>query len=152
MHAFGKITLFFCAGAIMVRHHRKYVSQVVGLGWKDPWVFGAFAVGAASVTGLPPTGGSWSKLYLAWGALEAGQGVFVAVLMISSLLNVIYLFDIVGKAFFVPAPEDDHDDHHAPDPISRWTVVPPVLTAAGCLVLFGFGGWLVDLLGTVEGL
>ena len=32
MHAFGKITLFFCAGAIFVATGKKYLSEMVGIG------------------------------------------------------------------------------------------------------------------------
>jgi len=36
MHAFGKITLFFCAGAILVGAHKDSVSQMDGLGRRMP--------------------------------------------------------------------------------------------------------------------
>ncbi|RPG02937.1 MAG: monovalent cation/H+ antiporter subunit D family protein, partial [Rhodospirillaceae bacterium TMED63] len=68
MHAFGKITLFFCAGAIMVASHKTEISQMRGLGWRMPFTFAAFLLGALSVIGLPPLGGSWSKWYIALGA------------------------------------------------------------------------------------
>ncbi len=42
MHAFGKITLFFCAGAIFVATGKKYISQMKGLGRQMPVTFGAF--------------------------------------------------------------------------------------------------------------
>ena len=87
MHAFGKITLFFCAGAIMVASHKTEISQMRGLGWRMPLTFAAFLIGALSVIGLPPLGGSWSKWYIALGAADAEQIIFIAVLMISSLLN-----------------------------------------------------------------
>ena len=57
MHAFGKITLFFCAGAIYVAAHKKYVSELVGVGRVMPFTMGAFAIGSLSVIGLPVTGG-----------------------------------------------------------------------------------------------
>jgi multicomponent Na+:H+ antiporter subunit D len=61
MHAFGKITLFFCAGAIFVATGKKYISQMSGLGKKMPFTFAAFFVGALGVIGLPPTGGFYCK-------------------------------------------------------------------------------------------
>ncbi|MCG8637897.1 MAG: monovalent cation/H+ antiporter subunit D family protein, partial [Desulfobacterales bacterium] len=57
MHAFGKITLFFCAGAIFVATGKKYISQMKGLGKKMPITFAAFFIGALGVIGLPPSGG-----------------------------------------------------------------------------------------------
>ncbi|MDA7526060.1 proton-conducting transporter membrane subunit, partial [Verrucomicrobiales bacterium] len=79
MHAFGKITLFFCAGAIYVASGKKYISQLSGLGRAMPWTMGAFAIGAMSVIGLPLTGGLLSKIYMIWGAADAQQLAFLAV-------------------------------------------------------------------------
>ena len=102
MHAFGKITLFFCAGAIYVAAHKTEVSDMRGIGRTMPVTIFAFLIGSLSVIGLPPLGGSWSKWYLALGAADAQQLVFVAVLMISSLLNVAYLMPVVVRGFFPP--------------------------------------------------
>ena len=55
MHAFGKITLFFCAGAIMVASHKTEISQMKGLGRKMPITFACFLIGALSIIGLPPS-------------------------------------------------------------------------------------------------
>ena len=73
MHALGKITLFFVAGAVYVVAHKTEVSQLDGLGRKMPITFGAFCIASFSIIGLPPFGGAWSKWYLVTGALEAGQ-------------------------------------------------------------------------------
>ena len=42
-HAFGKITLFFAAGAIYTAAHKTEVSQLDGIGRRMPWTMGAFA-------------------------------------------------------------------------------------------------------------
>ena len=135
MHAFGKITLFFCAGAIMVAAHKTEISDMAGIGKTMPVTMFAFFVGSLSVIGLPPLGGSWSKWYLALGAADADRIIFVAVLLISSLLNVAYLMPIVARAFFVApsrAPSNPSGVREAP----AFCVVPLCLTALGCLVLF----------------
>ena len=76
------------------------VSQLDGLGKAIPFTFFAFFIGACSVIGLPPLGGMWSKYYLSLAAVDTGQLVFIAALMISSLLNVWYLLPIVARGFF----------------------------------------------------
>jgi len=111
MHAFGKITLFFCAGAIMVASHKTEISQMRGLGRKMPITFICFLIGTLSIIGLPPLGGMWSKWFLALGAAETEQVIFVAVLMISSLLNIAYLVPIVIRGFFSDPIDDGHHDH-----------------------------------------
>ena len=140
MHAFGKITLFFCAGAIMVATHRTEVSQLGGLGRKMPVTFAAFFIGALSIVGLPPTGGSWSKWFLGVGTLEAGQVGLLAVLMVSSLLSLAYLMEIPLKGFFGKADEtpehhgdSDHGDHHG---APKWSLAAIVTTAVACVLLF----------------
>ena len=157
MHAMGKITLFFCAGAIYTATHKTEVSQMDGLGRAMPFTFGAFLIGALSIIGLPPLGGAWGKWYLMLGAAEADQLIMVAVLMISSLLNVAYLIPIVARGFFLPANEPrpaSAGAAAAPAPSGireapMFCVVPLCLTAAGCLALFFFADPLYRLLAPI---
>jgi multicomponent Na+:H+ antiporter subunit D len=135
-HALLKITLFFCAGAIYVTAHLDRVSQLDGIGRRMPVTMGAFAVASIGLAGLPPLGGFWSKLFLVRGAVEAGAVVPAAVLLLSSVLTVAYLFPIVYRAFFVAPTGADHGE--AP----RSMAAPIALTAVGSLLL-GAG----DLLG-----
>ena len=100
MHAFAKITLFFAAGAILVVTHKTEISQMHGLGRAMPITFTAFTLASLSIIGLPPSGGMWSKWYLALGAVQTEQWILLAVLMISSLLNIFYLLPIAIRGFF----------------------------------------------------
>ena len=161
MHAFGKITLFFCAGAIYVAAHKTEISDMDGIGRTMPITMTAFFIGSLSVIGLPPFGGAWSKWFLALGALEADKAIFVAVLMISSLLNVAYLMPIVARAFFVApsetGPSDDDEgalqgtvlEANGGSSIKEaptFCLVALCATAAGCLALFFFADELYQLL------
>ena len=136
MHAFGKITLFFCAGAIFVATGKKYISEMVGIGRRMPVTMTAFLIGSLSVIGLPPTGGFISKWFLVLGTLEADQFVMLVVLLGSSLLNGAYFLPVVYRAFFCTPEESLFEDkvHEAP----LWCVVPLVLTATCSIVLFFF--------------
>ena len=144
-HAFGKITLFMCAGAIYVATHKTEISQMRGLGRAMPFTFIAFGVGALSIIGLPPLGGSWSKWALMVGAADANQQIMIAVLMLSSVLNVAYLLPIFARGFF-----DGPATNSAKNTDLGWRerlseapvlcVAPPVITAIGCLVLFFYAG------------
>ena len=149
MHAMGKITLFFCAGAIMVGAHKTEISEMDGLGRRMPFTFGAFLLGSLSIIGLPPMGGSWSKWYLILGTVEAGQLAMMLVLMASSLLSIVYLMPVVVKAFFRPPPEDDGHGDHPGNSIHEapfLCVLPPVLTGIGCVVLFFYAENIYQLL------
>ncbi|MCE2517959.1 MAG: monovalent cation/H+ antiporter subunit D family protein [Alphaproteobacteria bacterium] len=136
MHASAKITLFFCAGAIYVNAHLNKVSQIDGLGPRMPLVFIAYFLGALSIIGVPPLGGSWSKFLLMAGAVDAGLPIIVAVLAVSSLLNVYYLLEPVFRAFFRPTNTEIKVDRHL------LTILPPVITAGISIALF----FAVDLL------
>jgi multicomponent Na+:H+ antiporter subunit D len=151
MHAFGKITLFFCAGAILVGAHKTEISDMDGLGRRMPFTYCAFLLGSLSVIGLPPMGGSWSKWYLMLGTVEAGQLTMMVILMASSLLSIAYLMPVVVRGFFRSPPGEDHGN---PDGGGRLEireapplcVVPPVLTGIGCVVLFFYADDVWNLL------
>ena len=133
MHAFGKITLFLCAGAIYVASHKKYISQMDGLGRQMPITFGAFFLGALSIIGLPPLGGFISKWNLVIGAVEADQLPILFILLTSSLLNAAYFLPIIYRAFFAkPAEGVATEIKEAP----VFCLVPLCITAAGSVVLF----------------
>ena len=108
VHAFGKITLFFCAGAIYVTTHKTKVSELDGIGKKMPFTMSAFTLATISMIGIPPLGGFLSKWYLAIGALEAGQTAIIVVLAVSTILNAGYFLPIVYIAFFKDTNKDSH--------------------------------------------
>ncbi len=142
MHAFGKITLFFCAGAIYVASKKKYISQMDGLGRRMPITYLAFFLGSLSIIGMPPLGGFISKWNLLIGAVESQQMVLILVLVISSLLNAAYFFPIVYRGFFRPATDGDGDGFkEAP----LFCVIPLAVTALVSLALFFFPGTLLEL-------
>jgi len=134
MHAFGKITLFFCAGAIFVATGKKNISQMVGIGKRMPVTMIAFFIGSLSVIGLPPCGGFISKWYLVLGTLEADQTAMLIVLLVSSLLNAAYFLPIVYRAFFCTPEEAMFDNKIDEAPI--WCVAPLAVTALCSIVLF----------------
>ncbi len=148
MHAVGKITLFFCAGAIYTAAHKTEVSELDGLGRVMPITFAAFTIGAISTIGLPPFGGAWSKWFLALGALDAGQLAIVVVLMISSLLNIAYLLPIPFRAFFSKPPKDGKSEAIKEAPLP--CLIALGATAVGCFLLFLFPDTIFDLIKSIE--
>jgi len=104
-HAFMKLTLFFCAGAIHVETHTDDISEMAGIGRRMPVTMAAFAVASLGMAGLPLVAGFVSKWYLLIGSIDAGTAVFAGVLFVSGLLNIGYFWPIVYQAFF-QTPED----------------------------------------------
>ena len=148
MHAFGKITLFFCAGAIYTAAHKTLVSELDGIGRRMPLTMGAFVIGSLSIIGLPPMGGAWSKWHLMLGAADAEQYLFIGVWALSSLLSAAYLMPIIARAFF-QEPTDGHADgiHEAP----VMSLIAIGIAAIGTFVLFFFAGDIAAFLAPLAG-
>lgn len=142
-HAFSKITLFFCAGAIYVATHKKNISELGGLGRAMPWTFGAFALASLSMIGAPPVAGFVTKWYLLNGAWDAHAAGIIAVLLASTLLNAAYFAPVIYQGFFGRASQADlgHKFSEAPAVI----VVPLVVTALISVAIGLYPGFFMSL-------
>lgn len=135
-HAFAKITLFFCAGAVYVATHKKCISEMSGLGRTMPITFAAFGVASLSMIGAPPVAGFVTKWKLLTGAMEMpthATGILL-VLLASTLLNVAYFAPVTFKAFFGKRPEGEAETGMREAPLA---MVVPILIAAAVSVLLG---------------
>jgi len=144
-HGFSKITLFFCAGAIYVAHHKKKISDMAGIGYAMPFTMGAFALASLSMIGAPPVAGFVTKWYLLNGALEISNIPILVVLMASTILNAGYFVPITIRAFFEGRKErwSSKDIQEAP----LTMVIPLVLAALISLALGMFPGFFTALIG-----
>ena len=142
VHAFSKITLFFCAGAIYVASHKTLVSELNGIAKKMPYTMTAFAIGALSMIGVPPVAGFISKWYLLLGTLEADQMLFLFVLLTSTMLNAAYFLPILNAAFFKDLPPGETAERQeAPLP----AVIALCVTATGAVMMFFAPSVFLDL-------
>jgi multicomponent Na+:H+ antiporter subunit D len=135
-HAFAKITLFFCAGAILVATQKTRISEMHGLGRRMPITMGAFFIASLSIIGLPPLGGFWSKWFLALGTLDTQQYLMLGVLLAGSMLNVAYLLPIPMRAFFSREQGNPGDSGLQEAPPA--CVAALLVTTAACVALFFF--------------
>ncbi|MBU1745232.1 MAG: monovalent cation/H+ antiporter subunit D family protein, partial [Proteobacteria bacterium] len=130
-HATMKITLFFCAGAIYVRHHKEKISELDGIGRAMPWTMGAFTVAAIGLAGIPPVNGFISKWQLGLGSLQAGEALPLAILVLSGILNAGYFAPIISRAFFkTPTVPYEHGE-------ASYAMVIPLLITALLSILLG---------------
>lgn len=135
-HAVGKITLFFCAGAVFVATGKRNISEMSGIGKQMPITMLAFFLGSLSVIGLPPSGGFVSKWYLILGTLDAGRLAMLVVLLLSSLLTAAYLLPVVYSAFFGVNTSASYDAGESIKEAPFWCTVPLALTASASVLLF----------------
>jgi multicomponent Na+:H+ antiporter subunit D len=130
-HAFMKIVLFFCAGAIHVTAHKDNISEMKGIGRKMPLTMAAFAISSFGIAGLPPLVGFLSKWNLALGAIEGGQAIFIAILIASALLSATYLIPVAQMAFFTRKEEFNKFGE------TRLDMLIPILLCVGIVLVLG---------------
>ena len=144
-HAFMKITLFMCAGAIFVTTHRKNISEMIGIGRQMPVTMTCFTLASLAVAGFPFFVGFTSKANIIMGAISMGQPFFVATLIVSALLALTYLMPVVLMAF-------KRDFYNSQFPVKKEASLPmliPIMITAACSLILGvmpnFGLHLYDL-------
>ena len=140
-HAFGKITLFFAAGAIYVAARKTEIHQLRGIGLRMPVTMTAFTIGALSMIGVPPTGGFVSKWYILAGAFQDDNYVAIATIILSTVLNAAYFLPIIYMAWFAKEDADTSPHGEAPWPAVAALAVTALLTIG----FFLFNGPVLDL-------
>jgi len=105
-HALTKGGLFLAMGCVAWRLGSVKLDDMRGLGKRMPVTMFAFVLGGLSLIGVPATAGFISKWYLIRAALEAGWWPVAALLLLSSLLAVIYIWRVVEVAYFQSPPEN----------------------------------------------
>jgi multicomponent Na+:H+ antiporter subunit D len=107
-HALAKGALFLAVASFATVAASLRLQDLGGIARRMPWTFGAFVIAGLSLIGIPGTAGFISKWYLISAAMQLGPGglVLVAIILISSLMAVVYIWRIVEVMWFgEPAAE-----------------------------------------------
>jgi multicomponent Na+:H+ antiporter subunit D len=133
--------LFSVAGLVMYKNRGHRIDDFKGIFRKMPITAVVFTVGALAVIGVPPTCGFFSKWYLLLGGINAGQWVFVAALLVSTLINVALFFRIFDKGLYVHTQQNEPHDTGTGD-ASHFREVPlsmlmPAVVLALTILLVG---------------
>lgn len=150
-HAFMKSGLFYTSGALKYKYGIHETTQL-GQIYKDmPATSLTMSVCALSMIGLPPFAGFFSKWYLAIGAIKNGQYLFVAVLILSSLLSAIYFFRILEKLFMdkKTAVKTQNYTSSRTFPELPWQMIIPMIVSVCAIILLGlFNSYIIgDVVG-----
>jgi NADH-quinone oxidoreductase subunit L len=148
-HAAFKALLFLAAGAVIHAVGSNLISVTGGLRRSMPATFAATTIGLASLAGLPPFAGFWSKEAILAAAMDEGTGtgwlVYVAGAATVALTG--WYATSLWLQVFLGRPRSPAADHaHEPGPAMRY----PVLLLAVPAALLGFAGLdsgFVDRLG-----
>jgi len=109
-HGLMKGGMFLVVACVVARIGSSRTEDWAGIGRRMPWTMAAFVVGGLSLIGVPGTVGFVSKWYLVLGALDAGWNFAAALILVSSLLAVVYVWRIVEIAWFRSPPRSTSDD------------------------------------------
>ncbi len=130
-HAIMKCALFLALGCVMYSVGSVKLSDMHGIAKKMPWTMGAFVVGGLSLIGVPLTVGFVSKWYLINAAMEADMMPVAALILLSSLLALVYVWRVIEVAYF-RAPKTESNIKEAP-----LSMLIPLWMMAGASIYFG---------------
>jgi len=102
-HASAKAAMFMAAGLIykVLGHDR--IADLRGVAGVLPMTIVAFALGGASLIGLPPSGGFFAKWLLLSAAIATAQWWWALAMLAGGLLTSVYVFSVVVRSM---APAD----------------------------------------------
>jgi len=118
-HALAKGALFLALAGIGVSLSRMTLDSVAGIARKMPWTMAAFVLGGLSLVGIPGTAGFISKWYLISAAAAAGGiGILlIAIILVSSLMALVYIWRVIESAYFGAIASDSGELREAPLPL-----------------------------------
>jgi multicomponent Na+:H+ antiporter subunit D len=139
-HALMKGCLFLVAGAFIYKADLWYITEFKGLGRRMPYTCAAFVIAAISMIGVPPSVGFVSKLYMILASIEAKKFFFVAVLLLSSLLNLVYFWRVIETMYMKREKEQDHShashgSHVQREEIPFGMLLPIWVLASLCIIM-----------------
>lgn len=142
-HAFMKGGLFFASGSIRYKYGIVDMNDFGYIYKKMPLTSALLSISALSMIGIPPTVGFFSKWYLALGAAGEREYIYIAILVISSLLNAIYFFKMIEKIFMA---KDRDLKSIGKDSVMElpWTMMIPILISI--LMILGLGLFNVKII------
>lgn len=132
-----KVTLFFCAGLLAETLGIRNINKMDGVARRMPWTMAAFSLAAFGMIGLPPLAGFVSKWFLGVGAVQAGQGWAVVVLVLSTVLNAAYFLPVVYRAWFKPPPGEWEEKRPKARFEADWLLLFPTLALAALVLVVG---------------
>lgn len=138
-HAFMKVGLFYTSAALKYKYNIHNISELGQVYKKMPITSLTMVTCALSMVGLPPFAGFFSKWYLALGAIHEGKYIFVAVLVLSSLLGAIYFFRLFEKLFMNDEEAIETTNPHPEKLEVPWQIILPMLLVITAVLALGLG-------------
>jgi formate hydrogenlyase subunit 3/multisubunit Na+/H+ antiporter MnhD subunit len=130
-HAMYKSGLFLTAGSVEKQTGTTDLHNLGGLGKRMPVTFACFFITAASISGVPPFNGFFSKELVYDGAMERNI-IFYAGALLGSFLTAASFLKLGHAAYFGKGRSQNEKVTEAPV-----AMLVPMLVIAGMCILFG---------------
>jgi multicomponent Na+:H+ antiporter subunit D len=105
-HAVYKSLLFLTSGSMEMATGTRQLRQMGGLAERLPYTRATCTVASASIVGIPPFSGFWSKLILVVAAVQAQFYWIAAIIVFVSLCTLIMYLKVQRYAFLGELPEN----------------------------------------------
>jgi multicomponent Na+:H+ antiporter subunit D len=143
-HAVMKACLFMVSGNLRLKEGHSDISRFDdSYRKKYPWTMASFSVAAISMVGLPPLAGFFSKWYLALGTIDNSNWLFLAVILISSLLNAVYFFRILEKVYMMDPDKGQKEPKDGEYNEVKASMLWPTTIFAVSLIVIGFANAVI---------
>lgn len=105
-HAFYKSLLFLTSGSIEMATGTRQMNEMGGLAQRLPFTRATCTVASASIVGIPPFSGFWSKLILIIAAVQAQYYWIAAIIVFVSLCTLIMYLKVQRYVFLGELPKN----------------------------------------------
>ncbi len=148
-HGLAKALLFLGAGSVNHETHKTGIWELGGVIKKMPVTGVTFLIGAASLAGIPPLVGFWSKDEVLVAVGDGRGPIFLALALAGALLSALYMARVAFVVFF-GKPRGYGDAHESPRLITIPLALLAIGSVAACILVFdwpgsydGFGAFLL---------
>lgn len=132
-HSVFKSLLFLTSGSVEMSTGTRQLKEMSGLGEKLPFTRATCTVASASIAGVPPFNGFWSKMILVIASVQAGFLGLAAVTVVVSLVTLISFLKIQRYVFLGELPENLKETKEN----KGYMLVAMVFLACLCLLMGG---------------
>ena len=143
-HAIMKSSLFMVIGGIQYRFGEFRISQLGQICKKMPLTVAVLVIAALGMIGIPPTNGFFGKWYIMLGAVQSEMYIYVAVLVLSTLLNAIYFFRVMENVFVNPPANLKEVNPVGKFELPLQMLIPIIIFGIAILALGVYNGVLVN--------
>ena len=151
-HGVAKAMLFLGAGSVMhAMHEETDIRKMGGLRRRMPITGWTFAIGAASLAGVIPLAGFFTKDEVLLRILEYRHPVFIVLALFGVVLSALYMARLTFATFFGESKSDHSDVHESPSVMTGPLLLLAIPAIGVGFLAFGLGDAYKGFAGFIDG-